>query len=108
IPVPTKHPYEIDIRLDDPLRIKTGGRDQIVSTIINSGRMMMSLEPLKTNHIILITKLNEAYFLKNNKEDNGPSILTFTGELSEELKSLTEPPVGSTLIIDGRIITGSK
>ena len=40
IPVLTKDPYEIDIRLDDGLRVKTGNlkKDKNVTKMFNSGR----------------------------------------------------------------------
>ena len=50
--------------------------------------------------------MRQIFFL--NEQENGPAILEFDGEFTEEEISLTQPPIGSTLIIEGSMITGSK
>jgi hypothetical protein len=106
LPVSTKYQYDFDIRLDDTLRIKTGGKDQIIQTIFNSGRIIGSIKPLSKQNILL-TRVDEEYFLSTEKKEGSASI-NFETEFPEDKLLLSNPPVGSTLIINGRKITGNN
>ena len=102
IPIPTKYEWDIDIKL----KPKTFSRKNNLMTIINSGTIIANLISLPPNELIGRAVLwrrgiEKSYCIAT--QDKKEAHFEFHSEHPNDKNFINNPPIGSTIIIEGKI-----
>ena len=99
--LPAKHNWQINIKLKNGT-VSCKGDSLELLRIYNSGTMIGNLVPLATyTDTAVLTIHNEEYCIASSDHDRHLTALEFVPKFEKQKELLTDPPVGSTFIIQG-------